>query len=215
MKKNIHKWLIVITIIACLILVFAVILPAVYAPRANVMQFSEIYDYEIEWGPRAMSPKELEQVSDLVVLFKPEEYVTRSGYQGIEYAVTRGSIQQVIRGDGPQTERIDVIEYGWFNEIKLKTVDCYFPMHMGQTYLLFLRLVDDPASVNFGRYHIVDYYRGKYVLDARTDFLARLYLDAGTEFELATGSDYQKMLAEWYIKQWYMPMRELYPDVFE
>lgn len=209
-KAKVCVWILAAVAVLCLL--FSVILPAVYAPRTDIRTFAEVYDLEVERIQYAAEPSELELVSDLVILFTPREYVTRcaSDSSGMSYMITAGIVDRVLSGDMRPSEEIQVIEYCWFNDTKLITMDCYFPMHMGKTYLLFLK----QDSVKKGCYSIVDLHCGKYVLDARTGPLAQLYLDEGSEFELTVATPYQQMLAERYVDEWYMPVRALYPEVF-
>jgi len=169
------------------------ILDVYETPAAVMPDDKELCDMEAEWWNFADGPEELPQVSDLVVLFKPET-------QKSQYAYTRttGTVTQVLQGDLPAGNRIELTEVAYTEGRKLWTTEGYCPMTTGKEYLLFLKAYE-PDSPLAGMYAIVDMTYGKYVPGAT----------AFWEYELLPG-----VQAERY-RQWYEAVKKLYPNVLE
>ena len=156
---------------------------------------------------QAESVAQLQEVSDLIVVFTPERqenvlsYFSDGNVSG-GYTRTTGTVSQVLKGEPP--EQLVITEECYAADDALWTQGGYLPMETGKPYLLFLTAYPD-GSDYAGMYYPTELERGKYPLGQ-----ALTTADSAAQWQVYsldgdTLSDYQS---------WYRQVSALYPDLF-
>lgn len=156
---------------------------------------------------QAATVSQLQEVSDLIVVFTPEtqeNVLSRysDGNVSSGYTRTTGRVSQVLKGQAPA--QLVITEECYTLDDALWTQGGYLPMETGKPYLLFLTAYDD-GSDYAGMYYPTELERGKYPLGQ-----ALTTADSAAQWQVYsldgdTLSDYQS---------WYRQVSALYPDLF-
>ncbi len=167
-------------------------------------QYNQVNELDADWKNLANSPEELPQVSDLVVLFKPETQETKlnfhtDGLIAFGYTLTTGRVTKVLQGNIEVNAQIQLTEASYTRNdgTELWTISGYLPMQQGEEYLLFLKAYESDSAYA-GLYRIVDLTYGKYIPGVRT----------ARNFEIASDFNTDRYA------QWFEAVKEMYPDVF-
>ena len=168
-------------------------------------QYNQVNEVDADWKNLANSPEELPQVSDLVVLFKPETQENKLSFfsDGLVfdgYTLTTGRVTKVLQGSVEVNAQIQVTEasYTQNNGTELWTISGYLPMQKGEEYLLFLKAYETDSAFA-GLYRIVDITYGKYIPG----------VNAARNFEIASNFNTDRYA------QWFQVVKEMYPEVFD
>lgn len=156
---------------------------------------------------QAATVSQLQEVSDLIVVFTPEtqeNVLSRYSDGNVSYGYTRttGQVTQVLKGQAP--EQLVITEECYAADDALWTQGGYLPMETGKPYLLFLTAYPD-GSDYAGMYYPTELERGKHPLGQ-----ALTTADSAAQWQVYsldgdTLSDYQS---------WYRQVSALYPDLF-
>ena len=181
-------------LLSCLLALALVMLTACGARQQTVHRLSA------DRVTQAATVSQLQEVSDLIVVFTPEtqeNVLSRysDGNVSTGYTRTTGQVTQVLKGQAP--EQLVITDALW-------TQGGYLPMETGKPYLLFLTAYDD-GSDYAGMYYPTELERGKYPLGQ-----ALTTADSAAQWQVYsldgdTLSDYQS---------WYRQVSALYPDLF-
>lgn len=157
---------------------------------------------------QAESVSQLQEVSDLIVVFTPERqenilsYFSDGNVSG-GYMRTTGTVSQVLKGEPP--EQLVITEECYLVDNVLWTQGGYLPMQEGESYLLFLTAYDRD-SVYAGMYFPTELEKGKYPL-ADEPLTASDSADAW-EVYVIEGDDLHDY------QDWYQQITALYPELF-
>lgn len=157
---------------------------------------------------QAESVAQLQEVSDLIVVFTPERqenilsYFSDGNVSG-GYTRTTGTVSQVLKGEPP--EQLVITEECYLVDNVLWTQGGYLPMQEGESYLLFLTAYDRD-SVYAGMYFPTELEKGKYPL-ADEPLTASDSADAW-EVYVIEGDDLHDY------QDWYQQITALYPELF-
>ena len=170
-------------------------------------QRETVYQISADRLTQAATVSQLQEVSDLIVVFTPEtqeNVLSRysDGNVASGYTRTTGQMTQVLKGQAP--EQLVITEECYTADDALWTQGGYLPMETGKPYLLFLTAYDD-GSDYAGMYYPTELERGKYPLGQ-----ALTIADSAAQWQVYsldgdTLSDYQS---------WYRQVSALYPDLF-
>ena len=157
---------------------------------------------------QAESVAQLQEVSDLIVVFTPERQENVLSYSSDGnvsggYTRTTGTVSQVLRGEPP--EQLVITEECYLVDNVLWTQGGYLPMQEGESYLLFLTAYDRD-SVYAGMYFPTELEKGKYPL-ADEPLTASDSADAW-EVYVIEGDDLHDY------QDWYQQITALYPELF-
>ena len=182
-------------LLSCLLALLLVMLTACGARQQTVHRLSA------DRVTQAATVSQLQEVSDLIVVFTPEtqeNVLSRysDGNVTTGYTRTTGQVTQVLKGQAPA--QLVITEECYTLDDALWTQGGYLPMETGKPYLLFLT---DYA----GMYYPTELERGKYPLgqDLTTSDSAAQWQVYSLDGD--TLSDYQS---------WYRQVSALYPDLF-
>ena len=157
---------------------------------------------------QAESVSQLQEVSDLIVVFTPERqenilsYFSDGNVSG-GYTRTTGTVSQVLKGEPP--EQLVITEECYLVDNVLWTQGGYLPMQGGESYLLFLTAY--PGDSDYaGMYYPTELELGKYPLTDQP-LTASDPVDTWQVYspDSSTLSQYQS---------WYQQVAALYPDLF-
>ena len=186
-------------LLSCLLALALVMLTACGARQQTIHRLSA------DRVPQAATVSQLQEVSDLIVVFTPEtqeNVLSRysDGNVSSGYTRTTGRISQVLKGQAP--EQLVITEECYTADDALWTQGGYLPMETGKPYLLFLTAYDD-GSDYAGMYYPTELERGKYPLGQ-----ALTTADSAAQWQVYsldgdTLSDYQS---------WYRQVSALYPE---
>lgn len=157
---------------------------------------------------QAESVSQLQEVSDLIVVFTPERqenvrsYFSDGNVSG-GYTRTTGTVLQVLKGEPP--EQLVITEECYLVDNVLWTQGGYLPMQEGESYLLFLTAYDRD-SVYAGMYFPTELEKGKYSLTDEP-LTASDSADAW-EVYVIEGDDLHDY------QDWYQQITALYPELF-
>lgn len=157
---------------------------------------------------QAESVAQLQEVSDLIVVFTPESqenvlsYFSDGNVSG-GYTRTTGTVSQVLKGEPP--EQLVITEECYLVDNVLWTQGGYLPMQEGESYLLFLTAYDRD-SVYAGMYFPTEPEKGKYPLTDEP-LTASDSADAW-EVSVIEGDDLHDY------QDWYQQITALYPELF-
>lgn len=157
---------------------------------------------------QAESVAQLQEVSDLIVVFTPESqenilsYFSDGNVSG-GYTRTTGTVSQVLKGEPP--EQLVITEECYLVDNVLWTQGGYLPMQEGESYLLFLTAYDRD-SVYAGMYFPTELEKGKYPLTDEP-LTASDSADAW-EVSVIEGDDLHDY------QDWYQQITALYPELF-
>ena len=157
---------------------------------------------------QAESVAQLQEVSDLIVVFTPERqenvlsYFSDGNVSG-GYTRTTGTVSQVLKGESP--EQLVITEECYLVDNVLWTQGGYLPMQEGESYLLFLTAYDRD-SVYAGMYFPTELEKGKYPLTDKP-LTASDSADAW-EVYVIEGDDLHDY------QDWYQQITALYPELF-
>ena len=157
---------------------------------------------------QAATVSQLQEVSDLIVVFTPEtqeNVLSRysDGNVSSGYTRTTGRVSQVLKGQAP--EQLVITEECYTLDDALWTQGGYLPMEKGQSYLLFLTAY--PGDSDYaGMYYPTELELGKYPLTDQP-LTASDPVDTWQVYspDSSTLSQYQS---------WYQQVAALYPDLF-
>lgn len=158
------------------------------------------------------SQEDLQPVSDLIVVFTPEEQENilqyyNDGLVAFGYTKTTGIVLQVLKGDVAVGDEICITEecYTTDSDTILWTQGGYLPMKPEGEYLLFLKAYDADDPDYAGMYFPVDLEYGKYTLDngGATSWM----VSREDRFEVAETGDLDKYV------QWREYVFDLYPEL--
>ena len=165
-------------------------------------QRETVYQISADRLTQAATVSQLQEVSDLIVVFTPEtqENVLSRYSDG---NVSSGRVSQVLKGQAP--EQLVITEECYTLDDALWTQGGYLPMEKGRSYLLFLTAY--PGGSDYaGMYYPTELELGKYPL---TDQPLTASHAAGAwqvySPDGITLSQYQS---------WYQQVAALYPDLF-
>lgn len=188
-------------LLSCLLALALVMLTACGARQQTVHRLSA------DRVTQAATVSQLQEVSDLIVLFTPEtqeNVLSRysDGNVASGYTKTTGQVTQVLKGQAPA--QLVITEECYTADDALWTQGGYLPMETGKPYLLFLTAYD-AGSDYAGMYYPTELERGKYPLGQ-----ALTTADSAAQWQVYsldgdTLSDYQS---------WYRQVSALYPDLF-
>lgn len=188
-------------------LVLSCLLLSLLLLTACGQQQGAIRQLSVERLTQADTVPQLQEVSDLIVVFTPEtqeNILSRysDGNVSSGYTRTTGQVTQVLKGQAP--EQLVITEECYTADDALWTQGGYLPMETGKPYLLFLTAYDD-GSDYAGMYYPTELERGKYPLgqDLTTADSAAQWQVYSLDGD--TLSDYQS---------WYRQVSALYPDLF-
>lgn len=189
-------------LLSCLLALALVMLTACGARQQTIHRLSA------DRVTQAATVSQLQEVSDLIVVFTPEtqeNVLSRysDGNVSSGYTRTTGRVSQVLKGQAP--EQLVITEECYTLDDALWTQGGYLPMEKGQSYLLFLTAY--PGDSDYaGMYYPTELELGKYPL---TDQPLTASHAAGAwqvySLDGDTLSDYQS---------WYRQVSALYPDLF-
>lgn len=157
---------------------------------------------------QAESVAQLQEVSDLIVVFTPERqenvlsYFSDGNVSG-GYTRTTGTVSQVLKGEPP--EQMVITEECYLVDNVLWTQGGYLPMQEGESYLLFLTAYDRD-SVYARMYFPTELEKGKYPLTDEP-LTASDSADAW-EVYVIEGDDLHDY------QDWYQQITALYPELF-
>ena len=157
---------------------------------------------------QAESVAQLQEVSDLIVVFTPERqenvlsYFSDGNVSG-GYTRTTGTVSQVLKGESP--EQLVITEECYLADNVLWTQGGYLPMQEGESYLLFLTAYDRD-SVYAGMYFPTELEKSKYPLTDEP-LTASDSADAW-EVYVIEGDDLHDY------QDWYQQITALYPELF-
>ena len=157
---------------------------------------------------QAESVSQLQEVSDLIVVFTPERqenilsYFSDGNVSG-GYTRTTGTVSQVLKGEPP--EQLVITEECYLVDNVLWTQGGYLPMQEGESYLLFLTAYHTD-SVYAGMYFPPELEKGKYPLTDEP-LTASDSADAW-EVSVIEGDDLHDY------QNWYQQITALYPELF-
>lgn len=188
-------------ILSCLLLAL-VMLTACGARQQTIHQLSA------DRLTQAATVPQLQEVSDLIVVFTPEtqeNVLSRysDGNVSSGYTRTTGKVSQVLKGQAP--EQLVITEECYTLDDALWTQGGYLPMEKGKPYLLFLTAY--PGDSDYaGMYYPTELELGKYPLTDQPLTASdpvdtwQVYSPDGSAL-----SQYQS---------WYQQVAVLYPDLF-
>ena len=147
-------------LLSCLLALALVMLTACGARQQTVHRLSA------DRVTQAATVSQLQEVSDLIVVFTPEtqeNVLSRysDGNVSTGYTRTTGQVTQVLKGQAPA--QLVITEECYTADDALWTQGGYLPMETGKPYLLFLTAYDD-GSDYAGMYYPTELERGKYPL---------------------------------------------------
>ena len=187
-------------LLSCLLLLSLLLLTA-------CGQRETVYQISADRLTQAATVSQLQEVSDLIVVFTPEtqeNVLSRysDGNVASGYTKTTGQVTQVLKGQAPA--QLVITEECYTADDALWTQGGYLPMETGKPSLLFLTAYPD-GSDYAGMYYPTELERGKYPLGQ-----ALTTADSAAQWQVYsldgdTLSDYQS---------WYRQVSALYPDLF-
>lgn len=188
-------------ILSCLLLAL-VMLTACGQQQGSIRQLS------VERLTQADTVPQLQEVSDLIVVFTPEtqeNILSRysDGNVSSGYTRTTGKVSQVLKGQAP--EQLVITEECYTLDDALWTQGGYLPMEKGRPYLLFLTAY--PGGSDYaGMYYPTELELGKYPLTDQP-LTASDPVDTWQVYspDSSALSQYQS---------WYQQVAALYPDLF-
>lgn len=161
----------------------------------------------------AESAEDLQQVSDLIIVYTPNSQENilsyfSDGNVSVGYTKTMGTVFQVLAGTVSVGDSILITEecYTTDSDSVLWTQGGYIPMKIGENYLLFLKAYSE-ESAYAGMYFPVDLEYGKYALSVISPMSVSNSYSA-EQLEVGTFTDLDKYT------EWYEAVRALYPNVF-
>ena len=183
-------------------------------PEGFQDQYASVSQIVADRGVLAHSKKDLEEVSDLVVVFTPEIQENKlmyfnDGLVSFGYTKTTGKVEQVLKGDAAEGDSITISEECFVtDDAILHTQGGYLPMKIGESYLLFLVAYPPESGEYDGMYFPADLEYGKYVLSdtaAPTEAKSPLW---NAVYEVNGHTNLDKYL------EWYRYVESLYPEIF-
>lgn len=188
-------------ILSCLLLSL-LLLTACGQQQGSIRQLS------VERLTQADTVPQLQEVSDLIVVFTPEtqeNVLSRysDGNVSSGYTRTTGRVSQVLKGQAP--EQLVITEECYTLDDALWTQGGYLPMEKGKPYLLFLTAY--PSDSDYaGMYYPTELELGKYPLTDQP-LTASDPVDTWQVYspDSSALSRYQS---------WYQQVAALYPDLF-
>ena len=165
---------------------------------------------------RASTVDELRSVSDLIVVFTPENqenvlYYFDDGVVATGHTRTSGVVSEVLKGDVSAGDTIVITEECYTTEdgSVLWTQQGYLPMQDGKRYLLFLTRYSEKRTVFAGMYYPTELEYGKYLLreDGGTETMTN-GMGTADDFEIGPYGDLEKY------SSWYGQVAALYPELF-
>ena len=108
-------------------------------PEGFQDQYASVSQIVADRGIRAHSKKDLEKVSDLVVVFTPELQENKlmyfnDGLVSFGYTKTTGKVEQVLKGDAAKGDSITISEECFVtDDAILHTQGGYLPMKIGES----------------------------------------------------------------------------------
>ena len=171
-------------------------------------QRETVYQISADRLTQAATVSQLQEVSDLIVVFTPEtqeNVLSRysDGNVSSGYTRTTGRVSQVLKGQAP--EQLFITEECYTLDDALWTQGGYLPMEKGRPYLLFLTAYDRD-SVYAGMYFPTELEKGKYPLTDEP-LTASDSADAW-EVSVIEGDDLHDY------QDWYQQITALYPELF-
>ena len=171
-------------------------------------QRETVYQISADRLTQAATVSQLQEVSDLIVVFTPEtqeNVLSRysDGNVSSGYTRTTGRVSQVLKGQAP--EQLVITEECYTLDDALWTQGGYLPMEKGRSYLLFLTAYDRD-SVYAGMYFPTELEKGKYPLTDEP-LTASDSADAW-EVYVIEGDDLHDY------QDWYQQITALYPELF-
>lgn len=171
-------------------------------------QRETVYQVSADRLTQAATVSQLQEVSDLIVVFTPEtqeNVLSRysDGNVSSGYTRTTGRVSQVLKGQAP--EQLVITEECYTLDDALWTQGGYLPMEKGRPYLLFLTAY--PGGSDYaGMYYPTELELGKYPLTDQP-LTASDPVDTWQVYspDSSTLSQYQS---------WYQQVAALYPDLF-
>lgn len=161
--------------------------------------------------PLADSPSALQEVSDLIVVFTPEDHTFvmlcySDDNVSTGYTKTVGTVSEVLKGDLAAGDAITITEecYTTDEGSDLWTQGGYLLMQQGESYLLFLTAYED-SSDYAGMYFPTDLEYGKYALPQDGGMPENPTME---DLELGSGEELETYVT------WYHEVERLYPDLF-
>ena len=189
-------------LLSCLLALALVMLTACGARQQTIHRLSA------DRLTQAATVPQLQEVSDLIVVFTPEtqeNVLSRysDGNVSSGYTRTTGRVSQVLKGQAP--EQLVITEECYTLDDALWTQGGYLPMEKGRSYLLFLTAY--PSGSDYaGMYYPTELELGKYPLTDQP-LTASDPVDTWQVYspDSSTLSQYQS---------WYQQVAALYPDLF-
>ena len=167
-----------------------------------------MYQISADRLTQAATVSQLQEVSDLIVVFTPETQENvlsryNDGNVSSGYTRTTGRVSQVLKGQAP--EQLVITEECYTLDDALWTQGGYLPMEKGRPYLLFLTAY--PGGSDYaGMYYPTELELGKYPL---TDQPLTASDPAGAWQVYSPDSS---ALSRY--QSWYQQVAALYPDLF-
>ena len=167
-----------------------------------------MYQISADRLTQAATVSQLQEVSDLIVVFTPEtqeNVLSRysDGNVSSGYTRTTGRVSQVLKGQAP--EQLVITEECYTADDALWTQGGYLPMETGKPYLLFLTAYDD-GSDYAGMYYPTELELGKYPLTDQP--LTASHAAGAWQVYSPDGSTLSQY------QSWYQQVAALYPDLF-
>lgn len=171
-------------------------------------QRETVYQISADRLTQAATVSQLQEVSDLIVVFTPEtqeNVLSRysDGNVSSGYTRTTGRVSQVLKGQAP--EQLVITEECYTLDDALWTQGGYLPMEKGKPYLLFLTAY--PSGSDYaGMYYPTELELGKYPLTDQP--LTASHAAGAWQVYSPDGS----ALSQY--QSWYQQVAALYPDLF-
>ena len=164
----------------------------------------------------ASTVDELQSVSDLIVVFTPENqenvlYYFDDGVVATGHTRTSGVVSEVLKGDVSAGDTIVITEECYTTEdgSVLWTQQGYLPMQDGKRYLLFLTRYSETRTVFAGMYYPTELEYGKYLLNEKGETEPMTNgMNTAENFEIGPYGDLKKY------SSWYSQVAALYPELF-
>mgnify|MGYP004473976823 FL=1 len=188
-------------ILSCLLLSL-LLLTACGQQQGSIRQLSVERLAQVDTVPQ------LQEVSDLIVVFTPEtqeNVLSRysDGNVSSGYTRTTGKVSQVLKGQAP--EQLVITEECYTLDDALWTQGGYLPMEKGKPYLLFLTAY--PSGSDYaGMYYPTELELGKYPLTDQPLTAS----DAAGAWQVYSPDG--SALSQY--QSWYQQVAALYPDLF-
>lgn len=189
-------------LLSCLLALALVMLTACGARQQTIHRLSA------DRVTQAATVSQLQEVSDLIVVFTPEtqeNVLSRysDGNVSSGYTRTTGRVSQVLKGQAP--EQLVITEECYTLDDALWTQGGYLPMEKGTPYLLFLTAY--PGDSDYaGMYYPTELELGKYPLTDQP--LTASHAAGAWQVYSPDGSTLSQY------QSWYQQVAALYPDLF-